>query len=201
MISNLANDSLVYPTPGTTARLDVGSDALFSGIPGSQLVNGEIRVRIATGASASDTLGIAYDPSYAVGTANLYSPGLIYVNTGVGGYRFGTVAGGGAGSDLVVTYWSSFPGQLDPVAATQIILRSLTFRTTAPGTPDRTFSVTVTDSNGDTTVPVVFGVNHAFAVAPAAPVVHSVPGVEGSASLLLGAAILAMAFMKLRRRR
>jgi hypothetical protein len=143
-ISNLAGDNLSYTTAGTAAVLDAGSNALLSGITVADLKGGRIKVHFDSGGASTDTLSLAYGTSFATGTVTLFM-GQLYVNAlGTGAYSVGTVAGGTAGTDLTITFNNTNNVTL---AAAQVLLRSLSFKTTATGTPERSISVTVIDRN------------------------------------------------------
>jgi hypothetical protein len=162
-ISNLGGDNLIYSTPGTAAVLDANADAVLSGITVAELKGGRIKLHFDSGGQSTDTLGLNFGTSFAPGTVTLFL-GQLYVNAfGVGAYAVGTVSGGASGSDLTITFNNTSNVSLE---AAQILLRALTFKTTASGTPDRTISITVTDHNGVVNSPLVVGVNHAFTAAP-----------------------------------
>ena len=163
-ITNLGGDNVTYTTPGTAAVLDASANAVLSGITVADLKGGKIKVHFDSGGQAADTLGLNYGTSFAAGTVTLFM-GLLYVNAfGAGAYSVGSASGGASGSDLTITFNNTSNVTLE---AAQILLRSLTFKTTATGTPERSISVTVIDRNLVSSPAALVTVNQA--VVEAAP--------------------------------
>jgi hypothetical protein len=116
------------------AKITLAASAAVSDIDSDSFVNGRLRVRITTGASASNVLAIG--GAFTVdGERNVVQDGKV----------IGTLnAGGGQGTtDLVVT----FKPDATP-SAVQALVRAITFKTVAGSAGTRDVVFFVTDGDG-----------------------------------------------------
>ncbi|SFS46515.1 T9SS type B sorting domain-containing protein [Sphingobacterium wenxiniae] len=143
VISNLNGDAVTFTEDGPAVLLDVFGNATVSDPDSPDFNEGNLTVSIVTnGVAAEDRLGIRHEGS---------GPGLIDVAGGdvyYGGTPIGSLTGGIAGQDLVVTFLpNSTP------AAAQALIRNLTYSNVNTGNPSsapRTVYITLSDGDGGT---------------------------------------------------
>jgi len=139
--TNLNGDSVSF-IEGTPARLDVGGNATVADAEQANFNGGTLTVSIAVGGvSAQDVLGVA---NIGTGAGQISVAGA---NISYQGVVIGTFTGGAGGASLVITLDSDAT-----VAATQALVRALTYNNTsdAPNTASRTVTVSLTDGAGGT---------------------------------------------------
>ncbi|RZJ44890.1 MAG: hemolysin-type calcium-binding protein, partial [Brevundimonas sp.] len=138
---NLNGDTAAF-TEGTAVRLDTGGNATVADAEQANFNGGTLTVAItANGVSAQDVLGVA---NIGTGAGQISVSGA---NISYQGVQIGTFTGGSAGASLVIT----LDGDATP-AATQALVRALTYNNTsdAPNTANRTVTVSLTDGAGGT---------------------------------------------------
>ena len=154
---NPVNDAPVIGTSGGTGTYTEGDPALSD--PGATLTDidsadfdgGTLVFQITSGGGLGDELGVRHDGT-AAGQIGVSGSDITY-----GGTVIGTWSGtGDAGTPLTVNLNANAS-----VAATQALLRNLSFRNTSdhPTAGLRQFSVTVSDGDGGTSTPAIASIN------------------------------------------
>ena len=136
------NGDVVAHTENVPVRLDTGGNATVADTESVNFDTGTLTVAItANGVAGQDVLGIA-NIGNGAGQIGVSGSAILY-----GGVQIGTFTGGSAGANLVIT----FDADATP-AATQALVRALTYNNTsdAPNTASRTVTVVLTDGDGGT---------------------------------------------------
>ena len=170
-ITNLSGDSLAYSEGGGAVVIEQGGNAVVVDVDSPDFNTGTLTVSFTAGSDgAEDVLGIR-NQGTGVGQIGVGGSNVTYQ-----GVTIGTFAGGGSGTNLVITFNAS----ATPTAVTALI-QNITYQdtdTNAPTTGARSVRYVLTDGDGgssanyDTTV-TVSGVNDAPVAAGG-----SVTGVE-----------------------
>jgi len=139
--TNLNGDTIAF-TEGTAVRLDTGNNATVADAEQANFNGGTLTVSItANEVAGQDVLGVA-NIGTGAGQIGVFGSTITYQ-----GVSIGTFTGGTGGADLVIT----LDGDSTP-AATQALVRALTYNNTsdAPNTANRTVTVVLTDGAGGT---------------------------------------------------
>ncbi|WP_207886630.1 Ig-like domain-containing protein [Pseudomonas sp. 30_B] len=155
VIANLGGDSVTFTQGSGSILLDSGSDATVTDIDSPDFNGGNLRASFAAnGVSAEDVLGVR---NQGTGAGQI---GVSGTDVTFGGAIIGSLSGGSAGSDLVISFNANATA-----AAVQALVHNLTYdnsnASNGIGQLARTVRVSVNDgdgatsSNADLTVAVV----------------------------------------------
>ncbi|WP_182867604.1 DUF4347 domain-containing protein [Rhodopirellula sp. JC639] len=146
-IYNLAGDTLNYSEGDVATVIEQGGNVTVGDVDSSDFDTGNLTVAITTGGDSGEDVLAIRDQGVGVGNISVSGSDVRY-DFGAGPVVIGTVTGGTAGADLVVTFNANAT-----TAAADALVENITYRNTDtdnPTTSARTIRFTLNDGDGGT---------------------------------------------------